>query len=505
MLILSTPPDPNWLYSSIAQSSAAIVAIIGGFITSTLLLRNSERSTLVSRCLERELEVRTLKAQRDDLSGTHSRRLVDFLIEDRFRDILGFEPMPSADEARRRLGAADIPLDIFVSVWHKTVEVIASERKRIQEDLERYGDDEFVFEEWIKKNRIDMSSRDRWIAKEVFHHILLRPTLKPQKKPTALSGLAALHTFSLPTVPPPLLESASATQWKIHREEERNRELLGYRDQLSGIKGRLQLVQADLDQLNDHLRNFRYPPYLRTGLVILGVFTLTGIILPFVLMPQADNEYTAFTKGLAIGGFLVGLLLLVWYMWRLMAELSPRPESGVAQGGTGWTAPARRRFLAVRRLWRWARRAKAGSGAVVGGFVVYPRVAYKVREDPSGSDGKRFVADGPFCPTCGARGTGGSSDSFLKCPLCGWQITLEELSWHFDLRAEAIIEATCSALRAAGKPVVVDPNKKLDTVRLFYLHKDVQNLLDTGWDELAWLEAHGHEVARPGPGNGNEP
>ncbi|GAI11749.1 unnamed protein product, partial [marine sediment metagenome] len=28
--------DPNWLYSTIAQSSAAIVAIIGGFITATV-------------------------------------------------------------------------------------------------------------------------------------------------------------------------------------------------------------------------------------------------------------------------------------------------------------------------------------------------------------------------------------------------------------------------------------------------------------------------------------
>ena len=38
--------DPSWLYSTIAQSSAAIVAIIGGFITATALRLRAERARL---------------------------------------------------------------------------------------------------------------------------------------------------------------------------------------------------------------------------------------------------------------------------------------------------------------------------------------------------------------------------------------------------------------------------------------------------------------------------
>ncbi len=41
--------DPNWLYSTIAQSSAAIVAIIGGFITATILWLTAEKRSLVKR------------------------------------------------------------------------------------------------------------------------------------------------------------------------------------------------------------------------------------------------------------------------------------------------------------------------------------------------------------------------------------------------------------------------------------------------------------------------
>jgi len=41
--------DPSWLYSTIAQSSAAIVAIIGGFITATLLRLAAEKKSLIKR------------------------------------------------------------------------------------------------------------------------------------------------------------------------------------------------------------------------------------------------------------------------------------------------------------------------------------------------------------------------------------------------------------------------------------------------------------------------
>lgn len=41
--------DPNWLYSSIVQSSAAIVAILGGFVTSSILNKASQRDDLKSQ------------------------------------------------------------------------------------------------------------------------------------------------------------------------------------------------------------------------------------------------------------------------------------------------------------------------------------------------------------------------------------------------------------------------------------------------------------------------
>ena len=55
--------DPNWLYSTIAQSSAAIVAIIGGFISATMLMLTSERRGPKNQLTEKKTRLEALKSQ----------------------------------------------------------------------------------------------------------------------------------------------------------------------------------------------------------------------------------------------------------------------------------------------------------------------------------------------------------------------------------------------------------------------------------------------------------
>jgi len=53
--------DPNWLYSTIAQSSAAIVAIIGGFITASVLMLNSEKRSLKNQLSSKKARLKELE------------------------------------------------------------------------------------------------------------------------------------------------------------------------------------------------------------------------------------------------------------------------------------------------------------------------------------------------------------------------------------------------------------------------------------------------------------
>ena len=55
--------DPNWLYSTIAQSSAAIVAIVGGFITARVLMLGSEKRNLKHQLADKKTRLEALKKQ----------------------------------------------------------------------------------------------------------------------------------------------------------------------------------------------------------------------------------------------------------------------------------------------------------------------------------------------------------------------------------------------------------------------------------------------------------
>jgi hypothetical protein len=59
--------DPNWLYSSTVQATGALIAILGGFLASTLLIRIAERDTLIARKREKQTEIDTLRRRHGDL------------------------------------------------------------------------------------------------------------------------------------------------------------------------------------------------------------------------------------------------------------------------------------------------------------------------------------------------------------------------------------------------------------------------------------------------------
>jgi hypothetical protein len=55
--------DPSWLYSTIAQSSAAIVAIIGGFITASILRFSAEKESLIKQVKDKKSTLEEYKSK----------------------------------------------------------------------------------------------------------------------------------------------------------------------------------------------------------------------------------------------------------------------------------------------------------------------------------------------------------------------------------------------------------------------------------------------------------
>ena len=59
--------DPNWFYSALAQSAAAIVGLIGAFVTSRVMMMASERSRIEKRINEINAEIKALERQNTPL------------------------------------------------------------------------------------------------------------------------------------------------------------------------------------------------------------------------------------------------------------------------------------------------------------------------------------------------------------------------------------------------------------------------------------------------------
>jgi hypothetical protein len=60
--------DPNWFYSALAQSAAAIVGLIGAFVTSRVMMMAGERSRIEKRIQEVNAEIKELERQNAPLS-----------------------------------------------------------------------------------------------------------------------------------------------------------------------------------------------------------------------------------------------------------------------------------------------------------------------------------------------------------------------------------------------------------------------------------------------------
>ena len=56
--------DPNWFYSALAQSAAAIVGLIGAFVTSRVMMMAGERSRIEKRIQEVNAEIKELERQK---------------------------------------------------------------------------------------------------------------------------------------------------------------------------------------------------------------------------------------------------------------------------------------------------------------------------------------------------------------------------------------------------------------------------------------------------------
>lgn len=154
--------DPNWLYSSIVQSSAALVAILGGFITASILNRISTRDDLQSQLDILHRRRKLAEKQRADREREWSLARIEDALDDAADHIYEDQHQSlSFREARPVIGLPDdIPDDLFEREWEAYKDEITQWAERIKRmDSESLPGPFEPFGDWVERNHIDVAGR----------------------------------------------------------------------------------------------------------------------------------------------------------------------------------------------------------------------------------------------------------------------------------------------------------------------------------------------------------
>jgi PAS domain-containing protein len=267
--------DPNWLLSTTAGSSAALVAIVGGLLVSRVVAQRSSRESLRRRSEELEAQIGALTTQLEEAGEELLRRdAVDF-IHEAADDLVASKGRIKLERLMRRHDPRDRDADELRPFVEEAGGAVA-------EAFER--EDPGVMLE---------TGTDRYAR--LYARLCEALGVEPDED----GGRPQEAPFTL-------------------KQEEAYRQLL--RDQQS-LGGELRTRRLERAQVDAALGGLADPRGIWPGLGVLLYFSIAGCLVPLVVMAFAP-ERLGTGAGLGIVGlFASGLLALAVYLgfevWRL--------------------------------------------------------------------------------------------------------------------------------------------------------------------------------------------
>ena len=303
-------PDPTPFLSTTAGVSATFVAIIGGLLVARFVALDSEQQGAQQSLDNAE--------GRLDRAGNRTDGARLRLRQWDLEDFLNKEVIESIGQCNtdiselRRIRPSSLSDDDLTQGVQATADEFARARTTLREM--HVGDADAPEDSWqvFKRTWTDapkLLSDEVW---EMVYDELVPPT----------SSAPGFQTWTGSSLGSP----AQDIDWRmlpdifVHRLQERN--------SLSAALDRAEQHQEDLEAEVEELRQARNaivrPKGLGTGLAVLIVFTIVGVLIPLFLMSRGPKRLTAHLGEVVFWLFFVGLAALLSYMTRLALRLSKR-------------------------------------------------------------------------------------------------------------------------------------------------------------------------------------
>jgi hypothetical protein len=314
------PPiaDVNWLLSALAQSSAALVAIVGGLLVSRYVALHAEQQAARRRVddLRRTLEiaVESLRQARRDLDIYD----VDFYLEDRnvYEEVLKLDFTPDIEALRRAVDGGDHLVD---EVLRERLEHLASDMRTASELLQAlvpHTEEQQEWEEFRHERQLKLDWSDAWqfLYERISHGRRVRagwfPSSGKERERVRDHGLGLPDFPIVSAVPFPGI-------LRVRDRSEENR-LVRLRDDAAA---RHAALLAEIELAERHLQDSRQPQGFRLALWVLAYLAVVGIGLPVVVMANGPTELPVWGRTAIVAAFFSGLLLLLRFLFVYAAYL----------------------------------------------------------------------------------------------------------------------------------------------------------------------------------------
>jgi len=313
--------DPNWLYSTIAQSSAAIVAIIGGFITASVLTLSAEKRSLNHQRDDRNTLSETLKRQESELSNLYETMRVDDFFHSIAKDLKKEQEIPALEELLKRYPNWKLDIEILKREYEK----LSKRRLEARDFIEAYSDiidpSRYIsFDDWVRQNNLDISVYDQDLLDDEYDRCRERKEeiLEKQKEeeeqrrisqvPSYMRGI--FDAISRPIYP--IFPNIRPPELRVYEYEKEDRKMEYIEKRLDSLRSEISVVGNEIANLTARIESFSYPPNMGWGIVVLGFLAVFSILLPIIVL--AFQAYFMWARILTTVTFWIGIIGVFAYI-----------------------------------------------------------------------------------------------------------------------------------------------------------------------------------------------
>jgi hypothetical protein len=326
--------DPGSLLATLAQSSAAIVAIVGGFLVSRLVQLSSEREGLRRQLVRARDELSHVTASYNE---AHEYRLANSVHT--FRDWVT-DKVVDADPAkldRAALLEDNIPRGSSAEEMAPYLDALIDEVAEAREDVQKYirpSDDNHLDLDDLGKRGLTVPDAQASLYEKIVGSIA--------------EQLPASHgMFGIPPI-----RNLFTPHDSVNRATELRRLDESIREE-QDLLSRKTMLEGEAARVTGEIERIGQPIGVTSAIAILTIYSVLGIVAPVVVMGFDPPTLDSWLEWLLVGVFVLGLAAVLGYIFWYAKTLNDPigPESTADASGPGatrqiWTG-LRRRAVAI--------------------------------------------------------------------------------------------------------------------------------------------------------------